>query len=191
LFYNKSFGFQPIAAFIGLLFLFSNGTFAQENPTPVLEGTEVAPMVSKHNVKRATLLSAFLPGAGQIYNRRWWKVPIIYGGLGATIYLARTNQLEYLRYSNAFDQRQNSITDEFAGRLNESQLIANMRTFQSNRDLALVFLAVVYGLNIIDANVDAHLFEFDISDDLSFRLEPKTWYNAGQPSSGFSLTFSF
>lgn len=185
------FAFQKIAAIFGLLFLFSNGVFAQENPEPVLEGVEVSPILSKHNVRRATLLSAFLPGAGQLYNRRWWKVPIIYGGLGATIYLARTNQQEYLRYSDAFDQRQNSIPDEFEGRLTESQLIANMRTFQSNRDLALVFLAVVYGLNIIDANVDAHLFEFDISDDLSLRLEPKTWYNGGQPSSGFSLTFSF
>jgi hypothetical protein len=168
-------------------------------PTETIVGAdsvvEASPKsLQAHNIRRATILSVVIPGAGQIYNRKWWKTPIIYAGLGTTIYLASLNQSEYRRYSNAFDQRRdlnNTEPDEFEGRLTERQLISNMRLHQSNRDLSLVFMVLLYGLNIIDANVDAHLFDFDISDDLSLKVEPRTWYNGGASQTGLTLTFSF
>jgi hypothetical protein len=146
---------------------------------------------SKHNIKRATLLSVAVPGAGQIYNRKWWKAPIVYAGLGTTMFLAISNQQEYRRYSDAFDIRQADGVDEFAGRLTSQQLVSNMRFHQGNRDLSILFTLVVYGVNIIDANVDAHLFDFDVSDDLTLRITPTYRNTPWGANSGLALTFNF
>ncbi|MCH8554333.1 MAG: DUF5683 domain-containing protein [Schleiferiaceae bacterium] len=146
---------------------------------------------SKHNIRRATLLSVAVPGTGQIYNRKWWKAPIVYAGLGTTIFLAISNQQDYRRYSNAFDIRQAGGEDEFDGRLNNQQLVSNMRFHQGNRDLSILFAFVVYGVNIIDANVDAHLFDFDVSDDLSIRITPTYRNTPWGAHSGLALTFNF
>lgn len=192
-----------LAASTGLLFLFSCRANAQsdslELPPKTIVGADSVAVkntatLKTHNIRRATLLSVAIPGAGQVYNRKWWKAPIVYAGLGTAFYFANLNQSEYKKLSNAFDQRQdpnNTEPDAYTGRFNDRQLVANMRTYQSNRDLSIVFLVLMYGLNIIDANVDAHLFEFDISDDLSFKLEPKAWHNTEATTAGLSLTLKF
>jgi hypothetical protein len=181
------------AVTIGLLLCVLASPALAQDATPIQGEIQVAPVDMRHNIRKATMLSVMVPGAGQIYNRKWWKAPIIYAGLGATIYLAAFNQREYRIYSDAFDQRKddNSPPDRFDGRLTETQLISNMRFHQGNRDLSIVFFALIYGLNIIDANVDAHLFDFDISDDLSFRVNPKAWQTGMGPVAGIGLTFHF
>jgi hypothetical protein len=178
------------AVYLGLLLcVMTFSVSGQDNPMVAAE--EVLMPTAKHDIRKATMLSVFIPGAGQIYNRKWWKTPIVYAGLGTTIYLAVFNQREYRVYSDAFDQRRDSNTppDRFDGILNEQQLIANMRFHQGNRDLSFVFMAVIYGLNIIDANVDAHLFDFDISDDLTLKVNPKAWQGQAGMIAGLGLTF--
>lgn len=127
-----------------------------------------------HSVKVATLLS-LIPGAGQIYNRKYWKVPIIYAGFGAVAYFVDLNNKSYQLYQ-----------DEFAGRIlndtscvNPALCIYGESDIKELRDYYRKFLDVsiisgigLYVLNIIDANVDAHLFYFDVSDDLSLKISP-------------------
>jgi hypothetical protein len=172
---------------------FSNQLLAQEPPeeNPAIKDTanmprlselpvEIAPIDSaqSHSVKTATLL-ALLPGAGQIYNRKYWKVPIVYAGLGTTIYFARENHLLYREFLDAFfastDDDSSTI---YNGTFTPAQLIELQDIYRRYRDLNLILTAVVYGLQILDAHVDAHLFYYDISDDLSLRWEPSTFNTA-------------
>lgn len=123
-------------------------------------------------------LSAALPGAGQIYNRKWWKVPIIYAAGGAFTWLALKNQQNYKLYSNALKYRYDgdaSTIDPYPT-LSDANVIVLKNSYRRNRDLSVAGIALVYLLNIIDANVDAHLRKFDMSDNLSLRVRPKVYY---------------
>jgi len=123
-----------------------------------------------HSPRKATILSAVLPGLGQVYNKKYWKIPVIYVGIGAFSYLAYTNQAEFVRYKNAYIIRKAGGTDEFFGLHNEQALINSMDLYRKQRDLCLIGTILFYALQIVDANVDAHLFNFDISDDLSINI---------------------
>jgi len=141
---------------------------------------------SAHSPKKAVRYSAMLPGLGQAYNKKYWKIPLIYG-LGAyTVYSATSNHKQYIRYRNAYrlrvDDDPNTV-DEFLGVENTLVVRQKRDEFRQARDLNWIFTAVVYVLNLVDASVDAHLFDFDVSDDLSFQiLPPPAAYNfAVQP----------
>lgn len=129
----------------------------------------------KHSPFKATIMSTALPGLGQVYNGRWWKVPIIYGAFGGLIYSAVANDLNCRTYLNAYLTRIDddpNTTDQFVGRYSDANLRELVDRYQRNRDISLIFTGVVYALNIIDAAVDAHLKDFDVSDDLSLRVQP-------------------
>lgn len=135
-----------------------------ENPEPLQS--------SVHSPKKASLLSAALPGAGQFYNKKYWKIPIVYIGYGALIYSAGFNSRFYRLYKNELISRQQNT-----GNLNlelERYSDANLDELQSfyrrNRDLSYIGMALLYMINIVDATVDAHLFDFDMSDNLSLRI---------------------
>ncbi len=128
----------------------------------------------KHSPKLASVLSAVIPGAGQVYNRKYWKVPIIYAGLGGLGYLFLNSQDQYSYY------RKNLINeaDGDASTINETpygqdQLQSEKLRYRKFRDLSAFGLIAVYAINIIDANVDAHLKTFDVSNDLSLQLNAK------------------
>lgn len=145
-------------------------------------------------MSKATWLSAALPGAGQVYNGKWWKVPILYGGLGVCTYLAIDNNRQYRTFLEAFYQRIDSTqTDQFVDIYPDpAQLIRLQNTYRKWRDLAIIVGVVVYALNIIDAHVDAHLYNYNVSDEISLRLEPSVMNNRGWvPAVGFSLTLDF
>lgn len=129
----------------------------------------------KHSPLKATIMSAALPGLGQVYNGKWWKVPIIYGGFAGLIYGAVSNDIKRKTYTEAYliriDDDPNTV-DDFEGRYSESNLRQLVDQYQKNRDLMLIFTGVLYALNIIDASVDAHLKDFDVSDDLSMKVRP-------------------
>jgi hypothetical protein len=131
---------------------------------------------TKQNLKRsplkASLYSAVLPGTGQIYNRKYWKAPIVYAGMGTFIYLAVDNHQEFMRFKSALVSRQNEEPDEFEGILSEGALLNEMERWQRYRDLSIIGASVFYVLQIIDANVDATLSDFDVSEDLSLKLKP-------------------
>lgn len=128
-----------------------------------------------HSPKKATIMSAALPGLGQVYNGSWWKVPIIYGGFGGLTYMAVSNHMDMTRYKDAYLMRVDddpTTVDEFAGRYSDANLQQLKTTSQRNRDLSFILMGILYALNIIDANVDGHLKDFDVSEDLSLRVRP-------------------
>ncbi|WP_375434514.1 DUF5683 domain-containing protein [uncultured Hymenobacter sp.] len=143
---------------------------------------------------KAGLLSALLPGAGQIYNRRWWKLPLVYGAVGGTLYGELFYQYRYKTFVKAKDNRNNGIpdTNELTREYNNSQIQRGINDYRRQRDVFIAYVALAYGVQILDAVVDAHLRDFDISDDLSLRWEPtmlRMPTAAVTPGIGLTLTF--
>lgn len=141
--------------------------------------------------RKATLLSAVIPGAGQIYNNKAWKVPILYAGFMTDIYFIRFNNRRYQVFRQALFDYDDGITNDFPN-LNREALVRNVDYWRRNRDLCFLLLAGIYALNLIDANVDAHLSGFDISDDLALGIEPHVeTFSANNTSLGVSLKLKF
>ena len=139
------------------------------------------------NPKRAMWLAIVLPGAGQIYNRKYWKLPIVYGGFVGCAYAMRWNNQMYSDYSQAYldlmdDDPNTQSYNQFlhlGAKIDETNIQRYQQLFKKRkdkfrrwRDLSFFCLVGVYALSIIDAYVDASLSEFDISKDLSLRVEP-------------------
>ena len=139
------------------------------------------------NPKRAMWLALVLPGAGQIYNRKYWKLPIVYGGFVGCAYALRWNNQMYRDYSQAYldlmdDDPNTQSYNQFlhlGAKIDDSNKARYQKLFKSRkdtyrrwRDLSVFCLIGVYALSVIDAYVDASLSEFDISKDLSLRVEP-------------------
>ncbi len=129
----------------------------------------------KHSPKRATIYSAVIPGLGQVYNRKYWKVPIIYGGLGVATLIMLDNRarLRELRTDISYltDTSSSTMPIHNPGS-NLAQLVALRDFRRQNRDYSIIAMGVIYVLNIVDAAVDAHLFDFNINKKLSGRVEP-------------------
>ncbi len=148
-----------------------------------------------HSPHKATLYSLILPGLGQAYNKKYWKIPIIYAGLGGLGYLIVTNRNEYIKYRDALAYNPddpNSVKNEYVDLYSESQLKSGKDLYRRNLDLSFILTGIWWVINMVDAAVDAHLFEFDVSDDLSFRLEPQIQpaFNTYQkPVAGVKLSF--
>ncbi|MBL6646978.1 MAG: hypothetical protein ISP68_03355 [Flavobacteriaceae bacterium] len=175
--------------FLCLLVLFCViGVYAQNN-TENLSAYEIDPL----RPSRAAFYSAVLPGLGQIYNKRYWKVPLVYGGLGASIYFYDFNQKNYKRYRNAYKRRMAGYTDdEFQGVISDdNRLIDGQNFYKQNRDRSMLFIVGVYLLNILDANIDAHLKQYNVNDNLSVkpRFEHNTLTNEMQWGVALSLDF--
>ncbi|MCL6260585.1 DUF5683 domain-containing protein [Aquiflexum sp. TKW24L] len=149
------------------------------------------------NPKKATILSAIVPGAGQIYNGKPWKVPIIYAGFAANIYFIEFNDRRYKIFRDAlfaYDEPGGPTDPNRAfPSLNRDGLVRNVNYWRRNRDLNYFLFIGIYALNIIDANVDAHLSAFDVSDDLTFRFEPsyESLSAGGGNIIGLSLKINF
>ena len=145
------------------------------------------------NARKATIMSVCLPGLGQIYNRKYWKAPVIYVALGGISYWGITNQVKYKYYSNnlkaANDDDPNTINSTL---YNSDQLVTQKKYYQKYRDISIMLGALVYLVNIIDANVDAHLRTFDVSDDLSLQLNPYSNFDYNNKlQAGLSLKLKF
>lgn len=137
---------------------------------------------------KAAFYSAILPGLGQAYNRSYWKIPLVYAAMGTSIYFYIDSSKQYNTYRDAYKRRLAGFQDdEFIGILDENDLINAQKQFRENRDFSLMFTIGFYILNIIDANVEAHLDQFSISDDLSFR--PSQVFNQATGQNAFGLTF--
>lgn len=149
----------------------------------------------ENSVKKATTLAMICPGAGQLYNKSYWKVPIVVGAFATMGYVIDWNARGYKRYRTAYNQVVNGQPDEFEGRYS-AEYLKNMKdNFRRNRDLCIILTGALYLLNIVDAHVDAHLKDYDISDDLSVRLEPTVFQNYasrnGYYGVGMSLKVTF
>ena len=159
------------------------------------------------DVKKATTLSFICPGAGQVYNKSYWKVPIVIGGMVSMGYVIDWNTRGFKRYKSAYDLRndfdQNPgnypdgvSKDEFNGRYSASYLKNLRDAYRRNRDLSIIITAAVYAFQVVDAHVDAHLKDFDVSDNLTVSLEPMFDYqylpiHGSNPVYGLNLNISF
>lgn len=143
------------------------------------------------NPKKATILSAILPGAGQVYNNKAWKVPILYAGFMTDIYFIGYNNKRYQTFRSALFAFDEGDRSQFPS-LNRQSLVRNVDFWRESRDLTILLLAAIYALNLIDANVDAHLSGFDISDDIAMKIEPNMGTLAASGNSmGLTLKFQF
>lgn len=159
------------------------------------------------DVKKATTLACICPGAGQIYNQSYWKVPFVIGGFATLGYCIDWNNRGYQRFKKAYkllaeyeanpEAFPNGPTDEFRGRYSAS-FIRNLRNnYRRNRDLCIILTGAMYVLQIVDAHVDAHLKDYDISDDLSMNIEPMIDYTYlptegnHRPVVGFNMSINF
>nr|WP_157594992.1 DUF5683 domain-containing protein [Psychroflexus tropicus] len=141
---------------------------------------------------RSAFYSAVLPGLGQAYNGSYWKIPLVYAGIGTSLYLVFQNDSEYNRYRDAYKRRLAGFTDdEFQGVLQNDALINAQKQFRQNKEFAILATVAFYLLNIVDANVDAHLRQFDVSKDLSLKPNFEPNYLSGNIDYGLTLNFKF
>lgn len=139
---------------------------------------------------KAAFYSAVFPGMGQVYNKKYWKVPLVYGALGTTIYFYINNNKKYHLYRDAYKNRLAGIADDYSY-LDNSRLISAQKFYQKNRDLSALLTGLFYILNIVDANVDAHLMQFNVNDNLT--LKPDLYRNefTTKQDLGVCLTLKF
>ena len=145
---------------------------------------------------KAAFYSAILPGLGQAYNGSYWKIPIAYGGLATGIYFYLDNDKEYNRFRDAYKNRIAGREDECNGKgdrvlVSTDRLISAQEFYQKNKEISLLVTVGVYILNIIDANVEAHLRQFNVDEDLT--LQPNLDFNSltGKTNYGLTLNFNF
>ncbi|QYA27000.1 hypothetical protein G3I01_16365 [Gramella sp. MT6] len=144
---------------------------------------------------KAAFYSAVLPGLGQAYNGSYWKIPIAYAGIGTGIYFYLDNDKEYDRYRNAYKDRLAGRKDEFTvngeQRIPTNRLIDAQEFYQKNKEISILVTVGVYILNIIDANVEAHLRQFNVDEDLS--VKPGLDFDAltGKTNYGLTLNYRF
>jgi hypothetical protein len=164
-----------------------------------LTGTSVPDSVLEkmHSPRKATLMSLCLPGLGQVYNKKYWKLPIIYAGFGVLTYFIVTNANEYSTYRGAYlESVEGDSTGKYQDlvlRYSSTELLSARDYYRRNLEVTCLLTAVFYILNVLDATVDAHLFTYNISKDLSFKVEPVLFKPTYTPdvSSGIKLSFKF
>ena len=178
-----------------LLFLFILFTplILRANDSTVVDSTKI------HSVRKAVILSAIVPGAGQVYNhiampkgkkKAFWKVPLIYAGLGTAGYFLVTNQQQQLSLRNEYDHRQmyGVPSDPNWIAYDDYGVLTLYNQYLNWRDLSILAVGAVYLLQLADAGVKAHFVSFDVSEDLSLRIEPRL-LQASAPGIGVSLNF--
>ena len=186
-------GFLKITLILIQLLLVSNlqAQLIEADTIQSVQEIPVKDVPQVHSPRKATIYSAVLPGLGQVYNRKYWKVPVIYLGFGTIVYFINWNNDNYQLFRRGYfdliddDHDTQGYLEIEAVRRNNYDLsnpthFNNLRTalmrqkdyFRRNRDLLFISMVGFYGLNIIDARVAAHFFNFDISDDLTLKWEP-------------------
>jgi len=189
-----------------MLILFLATGFSAFSQETLKDSTRLKKPVVEHSPRRATIYSAVLPGLGQIYNRKYWKLPLVYGGFAALGYFINFNNNEYTIYKQAYSDiidNDPSTNSHLKLKVNPSFLQPDRLTqftealkgqkdyWRRNRDLLVIFTAVFYAANIIDASVDANFFNFDIGDDLTFKWAPGPVMCMDKKLIGINCTFTF
>ena len=172
----------------------------QYNDTSIVQsgtGTDTVVKKKVHSPRTATIRSLIIPGWGQIYNKKYWKVPIVYGAIGFPAYLYFDNRAWFKRTRYALDIVVNEKYDDadaMAGvhpqlkalvdRKAQGSLVNYRNQFRKNMDYSILFTLLMWGLNVVDATVDGHLKGFDVGDDLSIKLKPTMQHGSMAPGLG-------
>lgn len=154
-------------------FIIGNTTiFAQARTTTdlrikdTLKSTDIDPLTPA----KAAFYSAILPGLGQAYNKKYWKIPLVYGAMGTSLYFYIDNNKKYHQFRDEYKRRLEGFErSDFFEKIDDSRLISGQKYYQRNRDLSALFTLGFYILNIIDANVDAALIQFNVDENLTVR----------------------
>jgi len=169
------------------------------------EDTTSVVVIKEHSPHLATIYSMILPGLGQAYNRKYWKIPIIYGGLGVSLYYLQYNNKRYEQMrkgykhfidgdptTNYFLEIDELVTRNVPDDKIKAQLDYYKYEYRRNRDLTVILTAGIYFINVIDAAVDAHFFDFDVSEDFTLRIEPAIFSRPmAFQAYGFNCTLRF
>lgn len=179
-----------------LVFFCSLCAFAQQGEIVVSKKDSIAlannSKIDPLSPARAAFYSAVVPGLGQAYNKKYWKIPVVYAFMGGGIYFYIRNDKQYNRYRDAYKRRLAGFNDdEFNGQLSDESLIEAQRFYSRNKEISLLVTAAFYILNIVDANVDAHLMQFNVDNNLSLR--PDLYQNDynNRTNLGVSLNYRF
>lgn len=164
--------------FLSIFLLNPNTTSAQVTEDYKYSQDSVYKYFPDHSPTKATWMSAALPGLGQYYNGKYWKIPIIYAGFSSMVFFVAQNKYEYNRYKEAYAisveiPDSQTSTNPLVKNYETSQLLSQREYYQSNLELSYILTGVFYLLQIVDAAVDAHLYDYDIDEDLSIRVEPQ------------------
>lgn len=179
-----------------LFFLIGNSSLSAQ--VKVSNGLKVADTAAINNKTiinplapaKAAFYSAILPGLGQAYNKKYWKIPIVYGAIGTGVYAYAWNNKKYHQFRDAYKRRLAGYNDdEFNKVYDNNRLISGQKFYQKNRDLSLLITVGLYILNIVDANVDAHLIQFNVNDNLS--VKPDLQQDDLTTRQNLALTFSY
>ncbi|WP_338408626.1 DUF5683 domain-containing protein [uncultured Flavobacterium sp.] len=177
-----------------MLILFFSGNadvFSQKKTDTVLatkdtlKSNDIDPLTPA----KAAFYSAILPGLGQAYNKKYWKIPLVYGAIGTSLYFYSDSYKKYNQYRNAYKRRLEGYTDDKFSYLDNSRLISGQKFYQRNRDLSALIAVGFYVLNIIDANVDAALIQFNVNENLS--VSPNLYRNDVTLNTNLGLTFNY
>jgi hypothetical protein len=151
----------------------------------------------EHSPTKATLLSACVPGLGQAYNKKYWKIPVIYAGFGIMTYFIVTNTDLYISYKCAYIEssygNMNGSYSDLVQKYSTQDLLSAREYYRRNLEISILITTLWYALNILDATVDAHLYTFNISDNLSMKIGPAA-IPSGQglkPAGGVRLCLHF
>ena len=164
--------------FLTLFLAFDVPITNAQDTLAVMQQSAPQATMSGHSAKKALILSAVLPGAGQVYNRQAWKVPIVYGAIGGVSYFIYSNftQMKYYKDEYLYRVRHNDATqypDNPDMVATPTSNIYNLyEAYDKTFQLSVIVAVAVYGLNLLDAYVYGHLFDFQISDDISLHVSP-------------------
>ena len=142
---------------------------------------------------KAAFYSAVVPGLGQVYNKKYWKVPLVYGAIGTSVYFYLDSQKKYNLYRDEYKNRLEGYKSnvEFLNKLSDSQLISAQKQFSRNKELSALFALGFYVLNIIDANVDASLSQFNVNEELSLKPTIEVIDDITKTNLGFKCVYTF
>ncbi|MBE2231155.1 MAG: hypothetical protein IAE96_10960 [Chitinophagaceae bacterium] len=197
-----------IAVIILLFLLFIPRVLTAQEPVPPARADSAAPVkktsgstrydsaLKAHSPRKAAIRSAILPGLGQIYNKKYWKLPIVYGALGTCGGIFVYNLKNYkdtrfayrVKYNMQYNGTDSALYSSIRNNLKPlglEELKYYRNSFRRDIDYSVLFFILLWGLNVVDATVDAHLKSFDVSPDLSIRLKPG--YSETARTSGLSL----
>ena len=174
---------------ISLFFVFLSPALAQKSDT-----LSISDSLSDHSPAKATIMSMVLPGLGQAYNKKYWKVPLAWAIIATPLYFALDQQKQFKGFKEAYAKRADdnpaTIDTKYTGVYSDENVLSLIDFHRKNRDLLFVFSIVGYTINVLDAAVDAHLFYFDVSDELSANIKPTFQYSTSQQMFVPSLTLS-
>ena len=176
---------------VSFVFFLGNSTvFSQEIADVIIaKDTIKKDEINPLTPAKAAFYSAILPGLGQAYNKKYWKIPLVYGAIGTSLYFYIDSNKKYHSYRDAYKRRLAGYSDDQYNYLDTLRLVAAQKFYQRNRDLSLFISVGFYILNIVDANVDAHLLQFNVNEKLS--LAPELYQNDLNNKTNLGLTLNY